>query len=402
MSKQKQVLTLEDALADVEARFLYNLPDEELRRSDRLFFQIEQAHWFYEDFMADKHANLPHFKLKAFAEKIFTHCSLFSNMQDQCASLFHDFSAYRSKIPVFGCVMLNPEMTKAVLVKSYYGKCWGFPKGKVNQNESPLLCAAREVHEETGYNPLDHCKEENVIAYHEENKLIKLFIAIDVPENTVFNTMTRKEISKVEFHPLSDLPEGCYGVHQFLPSLHRWIRIEKERKAKELKEARKRAKEKGRGGAGARVVADCEDVKEEKFPKGRTRKAGMDEDDERDDTDLLLSSAFDERNQATFADEPGSTGWKVDDMFAAVTKLTGRKYDYDGNPHNFGASHPRYKNFNDTQDATSSGGAQCSDNIHPAMLQSQRKTIACNRLTSKFVFEKASIMKAVDDALKEL
>jgi hypothetical protein len=29
------------------------VPEEELQSVDRLFFQIEQAHWFYEDFLAD-------------------------------------------------------------------------------------------------------------------------------------------------------------------------------------------------------------------------------------------------------------------------------------------------------------------------------------------------------------
>lgn len=44
--------TLEQALDDVETRFLYNLPAQELAQTDRLFFQIEQAFWYYEDFKA--------------------------------------------------------------------------------------------------------------------------------------------------------------------------------------------------------------------------------------------------------------------------------------------------------------------------------------------------------------
>jgi hypothetical protein len=41
-------ITLHQALEDVEVRFLYNLPESELSQIDRLFFQIEQAWWFYE------------------------------------------------------------------------------------------------------------------------------------------------------------------------------------------------------------------------------------------------------------------------------------------------------------------------------------------------------------------
>ena len=49
MIKVREVaeLTTEICLEDVETRFLYNLPPSELARSERLFFQIEQAWWFY-------------------------------------------------------------------------------------------------------------------------------------------------------------------------------------------------------------------------------------------------------------------------------------------------------------------------------------------------------------------
>ena len=36
-------LTLDQALDDVETRFLYNLPESEISQADRLFFQIEQV-----------------------------------------------------------------------------------------------------------------------------------------------------------------------------------------------------------------------------------------------------------------------------------------------------------------------------------------------------------------------
>jgi hypothetical protein len=39
---------LTDALDDVQTRFLLNLPENELSSADRIFFQLEQAHWYYE------------------------------------------------------------------------------------------------------------------------------------------------------------------------------------------------------------------------------------------------------------------------------------------------------------------------------------------------------------------
>ena len=85
----EDLLTLEDALEDVEDRFLYNHLQSELEQPDRLFFQIEQAWWFYEDFMADRVSHLPHFKqLKSFAEKIFEHCPLLHNLHGIVQLLF--------------------------------------------------------------------------------------------------------------------------------------------------------------------------------------------------------------------------------------------------------------------------------------------------------------------------
>jgi hypothetical protein len=44
------LLQQEDALEDVHTRFILNLPDEELQSADRIFFQLEQSWWFYDDF----------------------------------------------------------------------------------------------------------------------------------------------------------------------------------------------------------------------------------------------------------------------------------------------------------------------------------------------------------------
>ena len=132
-------VTLDAALSDVEARFLYNLPESELSQPDRLFFQIEQAWWYYEDFKADRFPQLPHFaKLQSFAQKVFSHCPLLANHATMCDELFRDFSAYKATIPVYGVIMLSPDMKKFVLVCSYKGNSWGFPRGKVNQTEAPL------------------------------------------------------------------------------------------------------------------------------------------------------------------------------------------------------------------------------------------------------------------------
>jgi hypothetical protein len=65
--------SLEEVLDDLCARFIINLPNEELESFDRLCFQIEAAHWFYLDFFREEFPSLPVFNLKEFVrQSIFT------------------------------------------------------------------------------------------------------------------------------------------------------------------------------------------------------------------------------------------------------------------------------------------------------------------------------------------
>ena len=43
---------------------------------------------------------------------------------------------------ILGAIMLNEELTHVVLAQSYWHKnSWGFPKGKVNEDEAAHRCA---------------------------------------------------------------------------------------------------------------------------------------------------------------------------------------------------------------------------------------------------------------------
>ena len=67
----QQKRSLDEVFGDLSVRFLCHLPEEELSSFERLFFQIEQAHWFYDDFYCDSDPTLPRMKLKAFSRELF-------------------------------------------------------------------------------------------------------------------------------------------------------------------------------------------------------------------------------------------------------------------------------------------------------------------------------------------
>ncbi|KAF8168107.1 Dcp2, box A domain-containing protein [Crassisporium funariophilum] len=199
--------THEDVLEDLSSRFILNLPDHELSSLERLCFQVEQAHWFYEDFIREENPKFPSLPLKKFSAMLFHACPLLQQWSHDHEQAFNQFMAYKTRVPVCGAIMLNDTMEKCLLVKGWKSSSgWGFPKGKINETEPPPTCAVREVLEETGYNLAGQIDPQHVIEMSIKEQKISLFIVPGVPEDFPFKTKTRKEISKIEWFRLTDLP----------------------------------------------------------------------------------------------------------------------------------------------------------------------------------------------------
>ncbi|KAF8489603.1 DCP2-domain-containing protein [Gautieria morchelliformis] len=211
--------TFNEVLEDVSSRFILNLPEGELSEIERVCFQVEQAHWYYEDFIRDHNAALPSLPLKKFSEILFRSCPLLHHWSHDHETAFNGFMNYKTRVPVCGAIMLNEALTKCVLVKGWKSSAgWGFPKGKVNENEDEALCAVREVAEETGYNLSGQIRETDCIKLYVKQQPITLFVVPDVPEDFPFKTQTRKEISKIDWFKLADLPtwkKNASGTSKF-------------------------------------------------------------------------------------------------------------------------------------------------------------------------------------------
>jgi mRNA-decapping enzyme subunit 2 len=168
---------------------------------------------------------------------------------------FEEFLLYKTRVPVRGAIMLNKAMDSVVLVKGWKkGANWSFPRGKINKDEDDLDCAVREVYEETGYD----IREAGLVPADEDVKYIeitmreqhmRLYVFRDVPMETHFEPRTRKEISKIQWYRLSELPafrkkgqlqtqDGVeaavnankfYMVAPFLVPLKKWV-VEQKRK----------------------------------------------------------------------------------------------------------------------------------------------------------------------------
>eukprot|EP00934_Nitzschia_sp_Nitz4_P004016 Nitzschia sp. Nitz4//scaffold49_size126201//124350//125876//NITZ4_003664-RA/size126201-processed-gene-0.104-mRNA-1//-1//CDS//3329553215//4006//frame0 len=327
-----------DALDDVHTRFLLNLPPEELASADRIFFQIEQAWWFYEDMICDnlepeQLAHFPRFKLlKLFAVKMFQ----FSPLLDENAfqSMWIQFNEYKRKISTYGTILLNKDATKMVLVQTWTGNTWTVPAGKINQGERGVDAAGRECYEETGFDP--NCKmgstkewaeqqspfitwryplkEEHYFSFEEaDGKRRTYYVCWGVPEDFPFQPVARKEISEVSWFDLGALPKKSYAVLPVMGNLRKWIRKKVKKEGKNSKRDQSRSKSNNRDKSNGR----------DKSSSRRGSKPRLIQQDNDPLVDTGLASVGD------------ATRWSEEDMFKANEQLLGRKVDYDGNPHFF-------------------------------------------------------------------
>lgn len=251
---------------DLCVRFIINLPQEDLSSVPRICFQVEEAQWFYEDFIRPLDPTLPSMSLRTFCLRIFQHCPLLTTFPVGVhIQAFEEFLQYKTRVPVRGAILLNDAMDSVLLVRGWKkGANWSFPRGKINKDEDDLDCAIREVYEETGFDiraaglvpPNESVK---FIEVTMRDQQIRLYVFRNVPMDTHFQPRTRKEISKIQWYKLSDLPafrkkgnhnhhsnqannannaNKFYMVAPFLVPLKKWV-VQQHKKdaAKARKEA---------------------------------------------------------------------------------------------------------------------------------------------------------------------
>ncbi|KAK4529881.1 hypothetical protein CCYA_CCYA02G0738 [Cyanidiococcus yangmingshanensis] len=191
--------TLSSVLTDLAARFLLNLPASEFESFERLFFTIEEAHWFYLDFYRDHNTKLPALSLPDFASRLFEQVEFLRPYVQHLGKLFADFQAYKREVPTAGVAMLNENLDKVLLIRSWQRQQWSFPKGKIAKGETHLQCAIREATEETGFDVSNYIQADTYVDAQVHARPCRLFMAIGVPESASFQPLVRKEVSEIRW-----------------------------------------------------------------------------------------------------------------------------------------------------------------------------------------------------------
>jgi len=339
MLSDEEKKDFEDALDDVHTRFILNLPAEELKSSDRMFFQLEQAFWFYDDFYCDSNDALPRYSnLKPFALKIFRVSPLLQPNLKKFEFMWEEFCAYKRTISTFGTILLNAECNKALLCQSYNSKSWTFPAGKVNQNETGIQAAARETYEETGFDCVAHgleLREENALVYVEEGtkKRRTCYVCVGVQEDFPFEPIARKEVGDIDWFEIGSLPKKTFAVLPFIAHLRRWI---KKRQKQAIRTARSASRSsastpnKQRDRSSKKPRSNSKNHSERKSSRKKNRdgsRSGSGIRGRVKEGDNVTTSCL-----ANVGDEDG---WTEADMFLANENILGKKIEYNGNPHEF-------------------------------------------------------------------
>lgn len=218
---------------DILVRFVVNVPKEDLSSLERFFFQVEEAHWFYMDFVRLFNPALPSMKMKSFAPRILKQCPLLWKWGDPNEAL-SQFGKYKSTIPVRGIALMNKALTKVVLVRGNYPSTWSFPRGKISKDEADLECAIREVREETGFDARDYVNEDDYLEKTIIGKHFRIYLAKGVPEDFNFEPLVRCEISEIKWFSIKLLRKAMgtnynkyYVVNAMIEPIYTWIMRQK-------------------------------------------------------------------------------------------------------------------------------------------------------------------------------
>uniref|UniRef100_A0A671KZD9 m7GpppN-mRNA hydrolase n=1 Tax=Sinocyclocheilus anshuiensis TaxID=1608454 RepID=A0A671KZD9_9TELE len=190
-------------LDDLCSRFILHIPSEERDNAIRVCFQIELAHWFYLDFCMQNSPGLPQCGIRDFAKADILKRWYMKDVQ----KVLEQWKEYKMGVPTFGAIILDETLDNVLMVQGYLAKSgWGFPKGKVNEDEAFHDCAVREVLEETGFDIRDRICQKTYIEQRISDQLVRLYIIPGVPKDTKYHPKTRKEIRNIEWFSVDKLP----------------------------------------------------------------------------------------------------------------------------------------------------------------------------------------------------
>ncbi|OEH76312.1 mRNA decapping protein [Cyclospora cayetanensis] len=199
---------LDEALLDCYGRFFALLPESLLLDSVHLYFQVQEAWWWYIDIWVERYKErLLRLSLRDFGLLLFADCPLLQlffplERHDRC---LNEWQVYCRQIPLRGAIILNQDLTKCLLITGWRGNRWQFPRGKMDEGETDASCASREVREEVGLDVSSLIEKQLFIRGRVGPQILKLFIIPGVREDVKLRPQKRKEIGRIQWFALEQI-----------------------------------------------------------------------------------------------------------------------------------------------------------------------------------------------------
>jgi mRNA-decapping enzyme subunit 2 len=215
----------------LRSRFLVNATKEDYTEQ-RILLVIEIAHWYYIDYFQKQNPDLKPMTFPNFSRRMFQEYPPLRPFIPKFQSMLDAMKRYKRNIPVFGGVILNPQMNRILLVRGVKNSDgFSFPRGKINSGESQLACAAREIYEEAGLS-VEHLLDANEYVSQDARKsalgqFVTLFFVVVEEAGMVTKPTVLNEIGAIQWHSISRLiKEGnrSYLLPHFLPLIETWVK----------------------------------------------------------------------------------------------------------------------------------------------------------------------------------
>lgn len=212
-------------IEDAGVRYFINVPDEDISTPARLMFVLEEAFWFYFDYLcAFSQTKNYASNFKKFLVLVVKYCpqiTYFAKASQENSKTdknkgwterdiddaLTQFREYKSTIPVRGCCILNEQLDSILLVQDATSKTWSFPRGKIGKDEDDVKCAIRECYEETGLDLSNHIRPDKYMNTNMQGKQIRIYFCTDVAMNVVekFKPMSTFEIKDMKWFSVKSL-----------------------------------------------------------------------------------------------------------------------------------------------------------------------------------------------------
>lgn len=186
-------------LDGISARFLVCLDDEEKTAVERLFFILEEAHWFLMD-----NYRVSNVSLADFSKQLLEHVGIRVNVDEA----LRNFIRYRQSVKVYGAIIVDQSISRILAVRERKkAKNYSFPKGKKCMDEEGMECAVREVYEEIGYDIQNKLCNLPITIFDK----ITFYFVFNVRTDFPFQSQTKKEIDEIKWLSIKKLSKGEYG-----------------------------------------------------------------------------------------------------------------------------------------------------------------------------------------------